>query len=167
VAIVVAEAVAGPELLFIERAARLGDPWSGQMAFPGGRVEPSDAHARAAAERETIEEVGVDLAAAECLGRLDDVQAGLPVVAPFVLSAFVYRLAGPVPLMPNHEVREGLWVPVQTVVDPARAIRHRFGLRRFPAIVVGDPDRHVVWGLTYGLLADLFERTGVPLARGT
>ena len=48
----------GKELLFIQRARREGDPWSGDMAFPGGRLQPEDASARAAAERETLEETG-------------------------------------------------------------------------------------------------------------
>jgi 8-oxo-dGTP pyrophosphatase MutT (NUDIX family) len=75
VAVVLREADGGPEVLFIERARRAGDPWSGHMAFPGGRIDPEDAHARGAAERETREEVGVDLAGAEPLGRLDDLRA--------------------------------------------------------------------------------------------
>jgi ADP-ribose pyrophosphatase YjhB (NUDIX family) len=91
VAVVLHDAGPSPEILFIERAERFGDPWSGQMAFPGGRVDPGDATARAAAERETLEEVGLDLAGAELLGRLGDVDAGVRVVAPLVLSAFVYR----------------------------------------------------------------------------
>src|SRR5262245_25531983 len=93
VAIVLHEAATGPEMLFIERAQRRGDPWSGHMAFPGGRVDSTDAHARAAAERETREEVGLDLAGAEALGRLDDLNAGIRLVAPLVLAAFVYRIA--------------------------------------------------------------------------
>ena len=44
------------ELLFIRRAHRAGDPWSGHMAFPGGRLQPEDPTPRAAAERETLEE---------------------------------------------------------------------------------------------------------------
>src|SRR5688572_28899501 len=51
-----------PELLFIERAEHPLDPWSGHMAFPGGRVDPGDPGPRHAAERETLEEVGLDLA---------------------------------------------------------------------------------------------------------
>jgi 8-oxo-dGTP pyrophosphatase MutT (NUDIX family) len=145
----------GPELLFIERAARLGDPWSGQMAFPGGRLDPGDADDRAAAERETREEVGLDLAAAERLGRLGDVDAGIRLVAPLVLSAFVYRLDARAPLVRNHEVRETLWVPVARLVDPAHRVRHRWGPTRFPGILVGEPDRHVVWGLTYQLVDEL------------
>ena len=155
VAAVLHEGDAGPELLFIERAERFGDPWSGQMAFPGGRVDPGDAGARAAAERETLEELGLDLAGAELVGRLGDVDAGVRLVAPLVLSAFVYRVGTRPLLMPNYEVREALWVPVSRLVDPVHRVDHCWGLGKFPAIVVGEPGRHVVWGLTYQLVEEL------------
>jgi 8-oxo-dGTP pyrophosphatase MutT (NUDIX family) len=147
-------------MLFIERARRLGDPWSGHMAFPGGRVDPVDRDEREAAERETHEEVGLDLRDAEPFGRLDDLQAGVPLVAPLVLSAFVYRTDRPAPLVPNHEVRAALWVPMQSLVDPARHVSHRRGPLSYPGVLVGVPDRHVVWGLTYQLLEGLFDRIG-------
>jgi 8-oxo-dGTP pyrophosphatase MutT (NUDIX family) len=163
VAIVLRDAAPEPALLFIERAVRVGDPWSGQMAFPGGRIDPGDADARAAAERETREEVGLDLGGDECLGRLDDLDAGVRLLAPLVLSAFVYRAAAPAALAPNHEVREAMWVPVSRLRDPGAHVDHRFGLLRFPGILVGVPGRHVVWGLTYALVTDLFRTAGMPL----
>jgi 8-oxo-dGTP pyrophosphatase MutT (NUDIX family) len=161
VAVVVHDAAAGPEMLFIERARHPADPWSGHMAFPGGRVDPGDADTRAAAERETREEVGVSLAGAERLGRLDDLHAGVRFVAPLVLSAFVYRVAEQAVLTPNHEVAAALWVPVRTLLDPERHVGYRWGPRRWPGICVGDPDRQVVWGLTYRLLEGLFGVAGL------
>ena len=150
----------GPEALFIERAERFGDPWSGQMAFPGGRVDPGDAGPRAAAERETLEEVGVDLCGAELLGRLGDIDAGVRLVAPLVLSAFVYALPERAPTVPNHEVREALWVPVRRLVDPVYRVHHRWGVSRFPGISVGTRGTQVVWGLTYQLVEELLEVAG-------
>jgi len=52
----------GSELLFIERASKEGDPWSGHMAFPGGRAEPLDPNLRSTAERETFDMFGIDFA---------------------------------------------------------------------------------------------------------
>lgn len=50
-----------PEVLFIKRASRVGDRWTGHVALPGGKRDPEDADDRAAAIRETSEEVGLDL----------------------------------------------------------------------------------------------------------
>ena len=161
VAVVVHDRAREPEMLFIERARHPADPWSGHMAFPGGRVDPGDADARAAAERETLEEVGLSLDGAEQLGRLDDLNAGVRLVAPLVLSAFVYRLDERALLTPNHEVAETLWVPVPALLDPACHVGHRYGPRRWPGVCVGDPNRHVVWGLTYRLLEGLFDVMGM------
>lgn len=163
VAVVVHDTAPAPEILFIERAARHNDPWSGQMAFPGGRIDPGDADERAAAERETREEVGLDLSGAELLGRLHDVNAGIRVVAPLVLSAFVYRVAQAPPLTLNHEVQTALWVPTTTLLDPARHVGYRWGPAQMPGVLVGTPDRHVVWGLTFQLLTQLFGAIGLTL----
>jgi ADP-ribose pyrophosphatase YjhB (NUDIX family) len=101
VAVIARGGVGDAELLFIRRSHKDDDPWSGDIAFPGGRIDGVDEHPRAAAERETLEEVGIDLGATECLGRLDDVAGGAGQV---VVSGFVYSLTAPVELRPNHEV---------------------------------------------------------------
>ena len=59
----------GLELLYIERRHRPNDPWSGHIAFPGGRVEPSDTSLRATAERETLEEIDLHLQKEHYIGR--------------------------------------------------------------------------------------------------
>ena len=61
---------AAPALCFIKRSERPDDPWSGQMALPGGRVARTDASAHAAGMRETVEEVGLDLTRYRHLGAL-------------------------------------------------------------------------------------------------
>ncbi len=156
-----------PEVLFIERARREGDPWSGHMAFPGGRIEPADESARRAAERETREEVGLSLEGAERLGRLDDMQghhvAGVPGL---VISAFVYYVAEPVELVPNHEVCQAFWFPVSLLLEDERHVEHasaQVADVRFPGIQVGEPGRHVVWGLTYRFLEEFLRIVGRPL----
>lgn len=168
VAMVLRETRGGsPEVLLIERARRLGDPWSGHMAFPGGRVDPGDAGPRAAAERETREEVGLSLAEAEPLGRLDDLEgrhAGRR--SGLVISAFVYHHPEPGPLAPNYEVAQALWVPVRRLVTPESQVAHPYpeaGDPVYPGILVGRPGRHVVWGLTYRFLEVFFEAVGRPL----
>jgi 8-oxo-dGTP pyrophosphatase MutT (NUDIX family) len=149
VAIILREADAGPEVLFIERARRTGDPWSGHMAFPGGRIEPEDDDARRAAERETFEEVGISLDTAETLGRLTDLRgrhAGKPDGA-MVISAFVFHAVEPAPLRLNHEVEHAFWFPLASLLEAERHVEYTAFARagtRFPGICVGDHDRHIV-----------------------
>jgi 8-oxo-dGTP pyrophosphatase MutT (NUDIX family) len=168
VAVILREVDGVPEVLFIERAEREGDPWSGHMAFPGGRMEPADEDARNAAERETLEEVGVNLAGAEALGRLDDLQ-GFHAAAPereMVISAFVYHMVDPGSLKPNGEVEQAFWFPLASLFDPERHVAYPVtlgGRLCFPGVLVGEPERHVVWGLTYRFLAAFFEIVGRPL----
>ena len=167
VALVLREVAGSPELLFIERAHREGDPWSGHMAFPGGHIDPGDANPRGAAERETHEEVGVNLDHAEPLGRLDDLQgrhAG-PQGA-MVISAFVYYAPEPGLLTPNWEVEQAFWFPLASLFDEHRNVDYAYvreGNQRFPGIRVGEAEAHVVWGLTYRFLEIFFEVVGRPL----
>jgi len=154
----------GAEVLLIERARHEGDPWSGHMAFPGGRVEPVDPDSRAAAERETFEEVGLALGGADLLGRLDDLEgrhAGRRL--PLVISAWVYHVPEPGPLALNYEVQEALWVPVRQLVDPRHHVEYPTPWAGYPGILVGRPERHVVWGLTYRFLEIFLDRLGHPL----
>jgi 8-oxo-dGTP pyrophosphatase MutT (NUDIX family) len=157
-----------PELLFIKRADRPADPWSGHMAFPGGHVDSNDATIRSAAERETLEEVGVSLEHAERLGRLDDLEGlsrgGRP--AGIVISAFVYHHQSPGPIRIDDEVEEAFWVPLSVLSDPARRVEYShplMGSLTYPGILVGDPDRHVVWGLTYRFVENFLAVAGEPL----
>ena len=141
-----------PRLLLIERARREGDPWSGDLAFPGGRMEPGDADERAAAERETAEEVGLDLAAARFLGRLDDMSASL---LPITVAAFVYAVesAALPALSLSDEVTEAFWIPLPHLFDRRRLREHRLrrgaAEHRFPALDLLGPGRPLLWGLSY------------------
>jgi len=167
VAMCLRERAGAAEVLFIERARREGDPWSGHMAFPGGRVDDGDRSSRLAAERETFEEVGLRLLGGERLGRLDDMRghhaAGHPAL---VISGFVYHVPEPPPLVLSDEVEQAFWFPLAGLLDPQRHVDYRFGPSRewrYPGILVGVPDRHVVWGLTYRFLEVFFAAVGRPL----
>lgn len=149
-----------PRLLLIERARREGDPWSGDLAFPGGRMEPGDADERAAAERETAEETAVDLAGARFLGRLDDISATL---LPMTVAAFVYFVESvAVPALSlSDEVTEAFWVPLPYFFDRRRLREHRLRRgttrHRFPALDLLGPGRPLLWGLTYRFTLSLGE----------
>jgi 8-oxo-dGTP pyrophosphatase MutT (NUDIX family) len=158
VAIALREGDAGPEALFIHRAERAGDTWSGQIAFPGGRREPSDPHLRATAIRETREEVGVELTDAEPLGVLDDMYPRTPVLPPVVVRPFVFGLVDrpPPPLTLSDEVQDAFWLSLRALTAPGVlrdvTIRVRDQERIFPAYVL---ENRTIWGMTERILANL------------
>jgi len=147
------------ELLFIRRAQHENDPWSGDLAFPGGKVDAEDGGARQAAERETREELALDLAHAEYLGRLDDI---LGAYLPVLISCFIYHLPQPLPLLCNHEVREAHWLPLSLVADRSRWREATFNYRgaenSHPTIDLLGPGHPPLWGITYRLLTQFLHR---------
>lgn len=162
---VLREAVASLELLFIRRAEDPRDPWSGQIAFPGGRAEPEDPSLEVTAVRETAEEVGLDLAASgECLGALDEVRA-LAQMRPLnlAIAPYVFRFTGSDPAEPGSEVKSVHWLALDDLLGPGRRSTMEYvqqGLRmEFPCLRVGEL---VIWGLTYRMLMGLRERLGLP-----
>ncbi len=168
VAVVLREDLEGPELLFIERATRSGDPWSGHMAFPGGRLEEGDATPRAAAERETLEEVGLSLESAEYIGLLGELQGHRRFGQHSLLvSAHVFFAEEPGSItLESSEVCSSLWFPVRKILDADRHVAYQTPEAEkldFPGILVGEPGRHVVWGLTYRFLELFMEVIDHPL----
>jgi 8-oxo-dGTP pyrophosphatase MutT (NUDIX family) len=167
VALVLLEAEPGaPDLLFIERARRDGDAWSGDMAFPGGRRDPSDADCCATAVRETFEEVGLRLG--EPIGRLDDYDGRSGKRKwPLVVSPWVFALDARPQLVPSAEVQEAVWVPLAELLDPANATRRRFKQAgRHVTVPALRHDRFVMWGLTYRILASFLATFGRTPAAG-
>jgi len=165
VAVVFHTSAEQPSLLFIERTRQEGDPWSGHIAFPGGRLEEEDADLRAAAERETLEEVGLNLDSAEYLGRLDDLTGS---TLPVQVAGFAYCVEESGTLVPNDEVQEAFWVPLDHLLDPARHLEKQFPFRGLegrvlPAIDILGPGRPVLWGITYRFVSQLFALAGHPL----
>jgi len=161
VALVLLEGSAGLELLFIERAERAGDPWSGQVALPGGRRDAGDPDLRATALRETLEETGVDLARAERLGTLDDLYPRTPVLPPVVVRPFVFALAQRPALTLSAEVREAFWVPLAALRAPGARRDTLVAVRgvelAFPAYHHGG---YVVWGMTERILTPFLDMIG-------
>jgi 8-oxo-dGTP pyrophosphatase MutT (NUDIX family) len=163
VAILIRHGATGePELLFIQRAEYEGDPWSGHVAFPGGREEQVDSSLLDTATRETLEETGIDLHGhCELIGILDDLRprsVRLPavVVRPFVF--LVSELAEPVL---SAEVAGAFWVPLSVLLDRSvwRDARVRAGdveISRFAFHHEG----YVVWGMTERILSGLLSLLG-------
>jgi ADP-ribose pyrophosphatase YjhB (NUDIX family) len=151
-----------PAVLFIRRKERVGDPWSGQMALPGGFWSPADDSLETTARRETEEETGVDLAAAGLLlGVLDDVSPRTPYLPPLVVTPYVFAVAEALTAHPGPEVDAAVWLRVRDLFDPGLRRPFRLSLpgeaREFEAIVVGD---YTIWGLTERVLQQLKEASG-------
>jgi 8-oxo-dGTP pyrophosphatase MutT (NUDIX family) len=153
--------VPGPDaVLFIRRAERTGDPWSGHMALPGGRRDADDADLIATAIRETAEEVGLELPASALLGSLDDVVPRTPVLPPIAVRPYVFALPARPLLTLNPEVAAARWVYLDHLLNPATYhpvwIQIRGEHREVPAYQLDDA---IIWGMTErvvtGLLAHL------------
>jgi 8-oxo-dGTP pyrophosphatase MutT (NUDIX family) len=154
------------EILLIKRAPRVGDPWSGQMALPGGRQDPADPDRLTTAARETLEEVGIDLhGVGHHLGALDEVQplgAGVP---PIAISPFSFAVPGGTGVSPNFEVAEAMWVPLNELTSPAARAEylHHFAdgrALRFPALAYRG---ETIWGLTYRILSQFMALAAVSV----
>jgi ADP-ribose pyrophosphatase YjhB (NUDIX family) len=161
VAVVLREGVHSAEVLLIERAIFEGDPWSGHMAFPGGRMETADDSSRVTAVRETFEEVGVELAHAEYLGHIEDLVGNRRVSPRMVVAAHAFHLQEHQEFaLDPAEVQQAFWFPLAGLHEESRQVEHiipELPDIRFPGIVVGDPDRHIVWGLTLRFLERMLQ----------
>ncbi len=156
-AAVAAVLVPAPDaLLIIRRAERSGDPWSGQMALPGGRRDRGDADPRDTAIRESREEVGVVLTAAHYLATLPDIAPKTPMLPPVVVRPYLFILPERPILTPNDEVAEARWVRLDALKDPAiyrpYSLELRGEMRTFPAYHLGES---VIWGMTERILSSL------------
>src|SRR5690242_4792937 len=109
-----------PELLMIKRAEAEGDPWSGHVACPGGRMEPRDHDLEQTAIRETWEETGVDLARdGTVLGALDDISPRTPTLPPIIVRPFVAVVKPELEIVQSSEVAEAFWVPLAALRERA------------------------------------------------
>lgn len=147
------------DVLLIERAATLNNH-PGQVAFPGGGVDPDDASVAAAALREAEEETGLDPLGVEVLGTLPEIPLS---VSNFMVTPVVgwWARQTPVDVVDYGESAQVFRVPVRDLLDPDNrytAVLARDGHSyRGPAFVVNEV---VVWGFTAGILSYVFAELG-------
>jgi 8-oxo-dGTP pyrophosphatase MutT (NUDIX family) len=127
----------GPEALFIKRAERAGDPWSGHIAFPGGKRESRDPSVLQTALRETEEEVGLRIAPASLVARLQDVTARRN---GYRVAHFIVQLDDPAArIVMGVEVAAALWVPFGRLAASAEGPAAGVSPVEFAAASAGEP----------------------------
>jgi 8-oxo-dGTP pyrophosphatase MutT (NUDIX family) len=145
------------ELLFIKRAEYPGDPWSGQIAFPGGREETGDASLVETAIRETREETAIDLARdGRMIGTLDDLRPRTVRLPPIVVRPFVWLLDRHDALVLSTEIALAFWYPFAALAQTeswheetvfARGVQINARVFRH--------EENVIWGMTERILTQL------------
>ena len=153
----------GPHLAFIKRAINPKDPWSGQIAFPGGRKEAQDKNDFETAQRETFEEVGWELQTEHFLGYLTDLRARnksgwqnffLRPVVFFTNSDFATTK------LDAAEVAEVFWLPISYLADQQHSTTIAVVDRGLNLPAIRLPDGAVLWGLTHLIVSELIQRLG-------
>ena len=144
-----------PSVCFVARARRPGDPWSGDVAFPGGWARGEGESLRDAAMRETREEIGLALADAHHVGDMAPMSISRHDSGIGIIGASVFHIGkSRPPLQPDgHEIAGAFWAPISDLYHPGnRLVVHwsRSGPPKpRPAI---EFHGHVIWGLTYRVL---------------
>ncbi|MGB5092498.1 MAG: CoA pyrophosphatase [Parvibaculum sp.] len=148
----------GPHVLLTRRADHLGQH-SGQVAFPGGKIDAGETAAEAAL-REAEEEVGLARSYVKVAGFLDPYETGtgfriVPVIA-FVQPGFTLTIS-------TDEVAEAFEVPLSFLMNPDNHERHSVIWRGRPREYYAMPyDGHHIWGATAGMLRNMYDRIFAP-----
>ena len=138
------------ELLLVKRAEATGDPWSGDMAFPGGKKMPEDRGLVDTVAREVLEETGIDLRSAGTLGYMEPLFSS--VRKTFRVQPIVYSFQEKPEIHLNYELTRYMWAPLNAL----RKSRCQTVVKGWEGPVFRI-DGEVVWGLTYRMLEKILE----------
>ena len=150
------------EVLLMQRAARDGDPWSGHISYPGGRMQEEDANAIATAEREMLEEVGLDIRqSGKFVARLSDViTREHSRMRPMVVTPYVYIVESKPATVSSIEAISSFWCPLEFLADRRNRERMTWPVGGSKLNVpLSMPCYHFenkrIWGLTLLMLDEL------------
>jgi 8-oxo-dGTP pyrophosphatase MutT (NUDIX family) len=155
VAIIIDSNRDGGSVLLIRRRDRQGDPWSGQIAFPGGHKSKEDQTLLQTAIREAAEEVGIDLNEHRLLGVFPQAYTHMRSMPVF---PFVFELKKDVATRYNEEVAESFWVPLESLLRmraKSSQVEVDQGRLNVESYVIKE---HVIWGLTFRIINVLLNK---------
>jgi 8-oxo-dGTP pyrophosphatase MutT (NUDIX family) len=137
------------QVLLVKRAEKSNDPWSGQIAFPGGKRDPEDKDLQETMIRETLEETGINIVeGCRFLGVMEPVRSTrrpeMKILPIYVLQEKEQDIKL------NEELTEYFWTPLKELDHNKGFFKYRF--EDFPAFIIGS---NVIWGLTYRILHNL------------
>ncbi len=151
-------------LCFGKRAAYEGDPWSGDMAFPGGKAEKEDRTFHDVARRETFEETGIVIGRNHLIGALKPLTTYGSATRPaLTVCPVIYGLTEPpAPFNINSELDEAFWIPVTHLWEPNHltALTYTRNGDVYPGI---DYRGRIIWGFTLRMLYNFSVVIGAPL----
>lgn len=141
-------------ILFVKRVENPADPWSGQMAFPGGKRDPKDQNLRQTVIRETFEETGINLHhSCRFLGALKPLRSTQR--PEMRVLPYVILLEHEPSIDLNEELEWYIWISAEELAQHEGQAPLSFG--EVPAFIIGDS---VIWGLTYRILEKFFHVLG-------
>jgi 8-oxo-dGTP pyrophosphatase MutT (NUDIX family) len=141
-----------PSLLLTKRTSHL-KKHAGQVSFPGGRIDPDDKHAEAAALREAEEEIALDPAMVEIVGRMDDYVTGTG----YRITPVLGLLPPGLTYVPSPDEVEAVFeFPFSVLLDPDAPRRQKQHVRgRWREYWVWPHPEHFIWGATAAIMHHL------------
>ncbi|HVK88226.1 MAG TPA: CoA pyrophosphatase [Kofleriaceae bacterium] len=143
-----------PRVLLMQRAERVGDPWSGHISLPGGRFEPTDPSLLATAIRESHEELALDLSTMRLLGAMPSLHPFTSGPPGIEVTPFVFATEAVVPTVCGPEAVSAFWLPLDQAAAGVLDCTYTYPgtTRTFPS---WSYEGHVIWGLTWRILGDV------------
>ena len=146
------------ETLMVKRSVSEYDPWSGHMAFPGGRADKNDAGLVETVKREVFEETAIVLSDRDMIGKLDEI---VPGNFSLKVTPFVAIPSKPVEVHIDHkEIVDFFWIPVAFFQNKQNSSEYkvvRLG-QEFAVPSFAYEGKHIVWGMSLRIIENLLEK---------